>query len=227
MIRVSRSVRPSTGWPDPTHRGEPGGSAERHRGGGSLPSPPIPTSMDLSPYEHRSRQQRRDQGARIQGRGRQRRHQASHRNGPSRRSTWRSRLGSRRRRQRPSSRPTARRPRRSSCRATPAAFGGTARAIIVNSGCANACTGEDGMSVALDMAARRRDCSAAPPKKCWSPRPVSSASRCRSKKSAAGFRLAIAALGADQGAAAAARDHDHRSVSERGGRAPGRRRTRS
>src|SRR5438128_2138859 len=30
---------------------------------------------------------------------------------------------------------------------------GTARAIIVNSGCANACTGEDGLHVARDMAA--------------------------------------------------------------------------
>ncbi|MEP7309250.1 MAG: bifunctional glutamate N-acetyltransferase/amino-acid acetyltransferase ArgJ [Acidobacteriota bacterium] len=30
--------------------------------------------------------------------------------------------------------------------------GGTARAIVVNSGCANACTGADGMRVALDMA---------------------------------------------------------------------------
>jgi len=31
--------------------------------------------------------------------------------------------------------------------------GGTARAIIVNSGCANACTGDDGLQVARDMAA--------------------------------------------------------------------------
>jgi glutamate N-acetyltransferase/amino-acid N-acetyltransferase len=31
--------------------------------------------------------------------------------------------------------------------------GGTTRAIIVNSGCANACTGEDGLQVARDMAA--------------------------------------------------------------------------
>src|SRR5437870_5363793 len=30
---------------------------------------------------------------------------------------------------------------------------GTARAIIVNSGCANACTGDAGMKVALDMTA--------------------------------------------------------------------------
>ena len=30
--------------------------------------------------------------------------------------------------------------------------GGVARAVIVNSGCANACTGDDGLRVALDMA---------------------------------------------------------------------------
>ena len=34
--------------------------------------------------------------------------------------------------------------------------GGVARAIIVNSGCANACTGEEGMTVARDMAAEPR-----------------------------------------------------------------------
>src|SRR5207237_857931 len=33
-----------------------------------------------------------------------------------------------------------------------AASGGTVRAIIVNSGCANACTGDDGLQVARDMA---------------------------------------------------------------------------
>src|SRR5258708_15559579 len=31
--------------------------------------------------------------------------------------------------------------------------GGTARAVIVNSGCANACTGDEGLQVARDMAA--------------------------------------------------------------------------
>src|SRR6185503_10414848 len=31
--------------------------------------------------------------------------------------------------------------------------GGVARAIVVNSGCANACTGDEGMQVARDMAA--------------------------------------------------------------------------
>src|SRR5204863_7593119 len=31
--------------------------------------------------------------------------------------------------------------------------GGTARAIVVNSGCANACTGEDGLRVARDTTA--------------------------------------------------------------------------
>src|SRR5213594_801666 len=31
--------------------------------------------------------------------------------------------------------------------------GGVARAVIVNSGCANACTGDEGMQVARDMAA--------------------------------------------------------------------------
>ena len=46
----------------------------------------------------------------------------------------------------PSSRPTWRRRRRSSSRAsTSRARGGMARAIVVNSGCANACTGDDGL----------------------------------------------------------------------------------
>ena len=34
--------------------------------------------------------------------------------------------------------------------------GGTARAIVVNSGCANACTGEDGLKVARDTQMRVR-----------------------------------------------------------------------
>ena len=54
--------------------------------------------------------------------------------------------------------------------------GGRAAAIVVNSGCANACTGADGLSHAHEMARlaaaarrlRRRN-------RCWSPRPASSA----------------------------------------------------
>ena len=41
--------------------------------------------------------------------------------------------------------------------------GGTARAVIVNSGCANACTGDEGVSVAQEMTAetaRLLGCSA-------------------------------------------------------------------
>jgi glutamate N-acetyltransferase/amino-acid N-acetyltransferase len=79
---------------------------------------------------------------------------------------------------------------------------GTVRAIIVNSGCANACTGEDGMSVALEMAretARLLGCAAeqvlvASTGVIGVSLPIDKIKR--------GLPHAIAALGSDQGAAA-------------------------
>ena len=80
---------------------------------------------------------------------------------------------------------------------------GTARAIIVNSGCANACTGADGMRVALDMAgetARLLGCTAeevlvASTGVIGVSLPIEKIKR--------GLPDAIAALGSNQGAAAA------------------------
>ena len=80
----------------------------------------------------------------------------------------------------------------------------SARAIIVNSGCANACTGDDGH--ARRARHGRRDgaaASAARSNRCSWPRPASSACRCRFEKIRSGLPVAVAALGADQGAAAA------------------------
>ena len=80
---------------------------------------------------------------------------------------------------------------------------GTARAIIVNSGCANACTGDEGMNVAIEMAgetARLLGCAA---------EEVLVASTgvigvsLPFEKIRRGLPGAIAALGTDQGAAAA------------------------
>lgn len=81
--------------------------------------------------------------------------------------------------------------------------GGTARAIIVNSGCANACTGDEGLQVARDMAretARLVGCTA---------QEVLVASTgvigvsLPMEKIRSGLPHAVAALGTDQGAAAA------------------------
>ena len=70
------------------------------------------------------------------------------------------------------------RPRRSSCRsAISSRAADVARAVVVNSGCANACTGEDGMAnAAPDGGRNRRRRSAARPRRCWSRPPASSAS---------------------------------------------------
>ena len=152
--------------------------------------------------------------ARVPRRRRQRRHQ-----GERQASTSRCSSPTRRPRRPRSSRRTRRRRRRCSCRASIwRVSGGIARAIIVNSGCANACTGDDGLQVARDMAAetarlrrlpgragagrvdrrhrRRPDDRQDPRRRC---------------------RAAIAALGADQGAGRRAGHHDDRSVSQGSG----------
>ena len=125
------------------------------------------------------------------------------------------RAGARRRRSSP---PTARRPRRCSCRAsTSRAPAALARAIVVNSGCANACTGDEGLRGRARHGRRNgARSSAARPSRCWSRRPASSASRCRSTRSAPACRRrsARSAPTRDRGGA---RDHDDRSVSEGSG----------
>jgi hypothetical protein len=49
---------------------------------------------------------------------------------------------------------------------------GIARAIIVNSGCANACTGDEGMLAARDMAGETARLVACRSNRCWSPQPA-------------------------------------------------------
>jgi N-acetylglutamate synthase/N-acetylornithine aminotransferase len=65
---------------------------------------------------------------------------------------------------------------------------GAARAVVVNSGCANACTGDDGLAVARAMASETAALVAARPNRCSSHPPGSSAYRCRSRRSAAACR---------------------------------------
>jgi glutamate N-acetyltransferase/amino-acid N-acetyltransferase len=80
---------------------------------------------------------------------------------------------------------------------------GTARAIIVNSGCANACTGDEGMKVALDMAAETaRLVGCAAEQVLVASTGVIGVSL-PFEKIRSGLPHAIAALGADQGSSAA------------------------
>jgi glutamate N-acetyltransferase/amino-acid N-acetyltransferase len=80
---------------------------------------------------------------------------------------------------------------------------GTVRAVIVNSGCANACTGEDGMAVARDMAAATAELVGCPVEQVL----VASTGVIGVSLDAAKIRRALpaamSALGHDQGAAAA------------------------
>ncbi len=84
-----------------------------------------------------------------------------------------------------------------------AASQGTARAIVTNSGCANACTGEDGLRVARGMAAATADLIGCPAEQVL----VASTGVIGVSLSLDKIRTALprgmAALGADQGAAAA------------------------
>ncbi len=81
--------------------------------------------------------------------------------------------------------------------------GGTARAIVVNSGCANACTGDEGLQVARDMASETARLVGCPVEQVLVAStgvigvalPIACIKR--------GLPVAFAALGADQGPAAA------------------------
>jgi glutamate N-acetyltransferase/amino-acid N-acetyltransferase len=81
--------------------------------------------------------------------------------------------------------------------------GGTVRAIIVNSGCANACTGDDGLRVARDMAADTAHLIHCPVEQVLVASTGVIGVALPMDKIHRGLPVAVGALGADQGAAAA------------------------
>jgi glutamate N-acetyltransferase / amino-acid N-acetyltransferase len=81
--------------------------------------------------------------------------------------------------------------------------GGTAQAIIVNSGCANACTGSGGLEVARGMADAAADLVGCPPDQVLVASTGVIGVALSLEKIRDGLPLAMAALSADQGAAAA------------------------
>jgi glutamate N-acetyltransferase/amino-acid N-acetyltransferase len=84
-----------------------------------------------------------------------------------------------------------------------ASSGGTVRAVIVNSGCANACTGDDGMRVARGMAAAAAGAVGCAPEQVLVASTGVIGVQLPLEKIQAGVPLAFRALGADQGLAAA------------------------
>jgi len=81
--------------------------------------------------------------------------------------------------------------------------GGTSRAIVVNSGCANACTGADGLQAARDMAAETAALLRCPVEQVLVASTGVIGVALPMDRVRAGLPVAVAALGADQGAAAA------------------------
>jgi glutamate N-acetyltransferase/amino-acid N-acetyltransferase len=81
--------------------------------------------------------------------------------------------------------------------------GGSARAIVVNSGCANACTGAEGLQAARDMAAETARVVGCPVDQVLVASTGVIGVALPIDKVRAGIPLAARALGADQGAAAA------------------------
>jgi len=81
--------------------------------------------------------------------------------------------------------------------------GGTTRAIVVNSGCANACTGEEGLQVARDMAAETARLVGCPVEQVLVASTGVIGVALPIDKIRGGLALAMQALGADQGSAAA------------------------
>ena len=97
--------------------------------------------------------------------------------------------------------------------------GGVARAIIVNSGCANACTGDAGAAGgARDMAAETARLVGCPVEQVLVASTGVIGVALDIDKIRRGLPAALAALGSDQGATGRAGDHDDRSVSQGGGR---------
>lgn len=83
------------------------------------------------------------------------------------------------------------------------ATGGIARAVIVNSGCANACTGSDGLQVARDMAAETARLVGCPVEQVLVASTGVIGVGLPIEKIRSGLPAAVSALGANQGAAAA------------------------
>ncbi len=81
--------------------------------------------------------------------------------------------------------------------------GGTTRAVIVNSGCANACTGDEGMQVARDMAAETARLVHCPAEQVLVASTGVIGVALQIEKIRRGLPAAFGALGADQGAMAA------------------------
>jgi len=81
--------------------------------------------------------------------------------------------------------------------------GGTARAIVVNSGCANACTGEEGLQTARDMGAETARLVGCPAEHVLVASTGVIGVALPIEKIRAGLPAAFRALGADQGGAAA------------------------
>src|SRR5262245_30573921 len=81
--------------------------------------------------------------------------------------------------------------------------GGTARAVIVNSGCANACTGAEGLQAAREMALETARVVGCPVDQVLVASTGVIGVALPMDKVRAGIPLAAGALGADQGAAAA------------------------
>jgi glutamate N-acetyltransferase / amino-acid N-acetyltransferase len=81
--------------------------------------------------------------------------------------------------------------------------GGAARAIVVNSGCANACTGQDGLQAAREMAAGTSQLVGCPVDQVLVASTGVIGVALPMDKVRAGLPLAVRALGADQGSAAA------------------------
>jgi glutamate N-acetyltransferase/amino-acid N-acetyltransferase len=84
-----------------------------------------------------------------------------------------------------------------------ASSGGIVRAVIVNSGCANACTGDDGMRVARGMAAEAARAVGCAPEQVLVASTGVIGVQLPLEKIQAGVPVAFRALGADQGLAAA------------------------
>ncbi|MBI3492993.1 MAG: bifunctional glutamate N-acetyltransferase/amino-acid acetyltransferase ArgJ [Acidobacteria bacterium] len=89
------------------------------------------------------------------------------------------------------------------CKAHLASSRGMARAIIINSGCANACTGDEGLQAARDMAAETARVVGCPPEHVLVASTGVIGVALPLEKIRAGLPIAFRALGADQGPAAA------------------------
>src|SRR5204863_1348808 len=81
--------------------------------------------------------------------------------------------------------------------------GGTARAIVVNSGCANACTGDEGLQAARDMAAETARLVGCPVEQVLVASTGVIGVALPIARVMTGLPIAFAALGTDQGQVAA------------------------